>query len=327
MRYLVTGGAGFIGSHLCQALVARGDVVVALDDLSAGRRANLAAIAADGAFSFVAGSALDRGTVGELVAEVDGVFHLAADVGVRHTLRRPSSCWQRNTGGAETVLTAAAQRGVRTLVASTSEIYGPCPPVPVSEAAPTVPPAIGAARWAYAASKAFAEDRAAQLRATDGLPVVVARVFNTVGPRQSPCYGMVLPNLVEQALRGEDLTVHGDGRQRRCFCDVEDTVAALCGLFDEDRAIGRTVNVGGDQEVSIVDLAATVITSTGSSSGVRLVPYQQAYGPGYVDVRRRVPDLSAVVTLLGWRARHDLDAMIDRVARCTSTELVGLGRR
>jgi UDP-glucose 4-epimerase len=317
-RYLVTGAAGFIGSHLCEALVRRGDAVIALDDLSTGSLDNLSALShpsdtiTGSRLTFVRGCVTDERLLHELTADADSVCHLASDVGIHRTMSRPDECWRRNTEGARAVLGAASRRRLPTLLLSTSEVYGLTPAVPVSEGAPRIAPVPNSARWAYAASKVAAELEAERSFSEHRLPVVIARIFNTVGPRQSGRYGMVLPRLIDQALRGDELTVHGDGHQRRCFCDVDETVAALLDLTDDDRAVGRTLNVGTDHETSILQLADLVLSATGSSSGVRLVPYDEAYTSGYEDVRRRVPDLRALERLVGWRPSGDLGAALER---------------
>lgn len=312
MRYLVTGGAGFIGSHLTTRLLRLGGEVIVLDDLSTGALENVREFP-DPRVRFVHGSTADRDVAARLIREVDAVFHLAAVVGVQRVVERPRVALRDNVLGAHAVLDAAARHGRPTLVASSSEVYGRTRVGPLAEDADVLAGAVRDGRWAYARSKVMTEVHGMGLHRALGLPVVIARLFNTVGPRQTGRYGMVLPRFVEQALAGRDLTVYGDGRQSRCFCDVDDVVEALVGLLHEPAAVGESVNVGGQDSITIGQLAARVITLTSSSSGLRLVPYEQAYGKGFEDVRSRVPDTRKIHRLLGWRPRRDLDATVRRL--------------
>ncbi|HEX2028874.1 MAG TPA: NAD-dependent epimerase/dehydratase family protein [Nitriliruptorales bacterium] len=311
MRYLVTGGAGFIGSHLVEALVAEDHEVVVLDDLSTGRLDNLAAVRGD--VQFLHGDVRDEALVARAVEGTDTVMHLAATVGVRRVVQRPLDALLANVRGAEVVLAQAERSGARALVTSTSEVYGKNPSVPLSETDDLVigPPSVP--RWTYAASKAVVEMIAMGRAREHGAAMVVARLFNTVGPRQTGAYGMVVPRFVRQAIAGEDLTVYGDGRQSRCFCAVEDVVAALLGLVNDARADGGVFNVGSDREVTVRALADTVVARTASRSRIRMVTYEQAFGSGFEEPRRRVPDTRRIRALLGWRPASELEATIDRL--------------
>ena len=311
MRYLVTGGAGFIGSHLVEALVARGDQVTVLDNLSTGGASNLAAV--EGRYRMVHGSVLDALLVDDLVAEADVVVHLAAAVGVRLIVEKPLHSLITNIRGSETVLEAAHRYRRKVLIASTSEIYGKNDKAPFREDDDRVLGSTKVNRWGYSTSKAVDEILAFAYYRERGLPTIVVRLFNTVGPRQSPAYGMVIPRFVDQALAGEPLTVYGDGGQSRCFCDVSDVVRAMVGLLEETAAIGDVFNVGSTEEVTIADLAHRVIEITGSSSDVKLIPYEEAWEQGFEDMRRRVPDIGKINDLLGWAPERSLDEIIENV--------------
>jgi len=313
-RVLVTGGAGFIGSHLAEALVASGRRVTALDDFSTGRFDNIAHLQGDERFALVAGSICDRQLVEELARAHDKIFHLAAVVGVRNVIEDPVRTIETNIAGTETVLEYAARYARPTLVASTSEVYGKSEDLPFREDGDCVLGPSSRRRWAYACSKLLDEFLALAYRLKTGLPVVIARLFNVVGPRQTGRYGMVLPTFVGQALRGEPLTVYGDGTQRRTFCDVQDVVPALLALMDSERARGEVVNLGGTQAVSMNELARLVLEVTGSSSQVVHVPYDRAYPAGFEDMQARVPDISKAERLVGFRPGTDLRHTIARVA-------------
>jgi UDP-glucose 4-epimerase len=312
MRYLVTGGAGFIGSHLVEALVARGDQVTVLDNLSTGDASNLAAV--EGRYRMVHGSVLDALLVDDLVAEADVVIHLAAAVGVRLIVEKPLHSLITNIRGSETVMEAAHRYRRKVMIASTSEIYGKNENAPFKEDDDRVLGSTKVNRWGYSTSKAVDEILAFAYYRERNLPTIVVRLFNTVGPRQSPAYGMVIPRFVDQALKGEPLTVYGDGGQSRCFCHVSDVVRALSSLLDDPRAIGDVFNVGSTEEVTIAELARRVIEVTGSSSDVRFIPYDEAWEEGFEDMRRRVPDIGKVNELLGWTPRLTLDQIIESVA-------------
>lgn len=321
MHFLVTGGAGFIGSHLCDRLVASGHHVTAVDDLSTGSPANLREALRHPRFRFVRGTVLDPNLVGRLVARADAVAHLAAAVGVMLVVRSPVKTIETNIRGTEVVLDRAARRRIPVLIASTSEVYGKGAKVPFAEGDDSVlgPPDRG--RWAYAASKLVDEFLALAYWKERGLPVVVARLFNTVGPRQTGRYGMVLPRFVEQGLRDRSISVFGDGRQTRCFAHVSDVVGALAGLLRTRRAQGQVVNVGSEEEISIGALARLVRRKTGNRAAIRRVPYDRAYEEGFEDLRRRVPDLTRLRRLIGDRPRIGIEAIVDSVIADVRTRI------
>jgi UDP-glucose 4-epimerase len=312
MRSLITGGAGFIGSHLAEALLADGREVVVLDDLSTGRLENLAGNGA-GAAEFVHGSVVDVDVVERLVAEVDEVYHLAAAVGVFTIQQRTLDSLRVNLRGTEVVVDAAARHEVRFLLASTSEVYGKNTTIGLREDDDRVLGSPLKSRWSYAEAKAIDETVTAQYVQHHGLRGVLVRLFNTVGPRQTGRYGMVMPRFVTQALAGESLTVHGAGTQTRCFCHVADVVPALMRLMETEAAVGQVFNIGNPEQVSINVLAQRVIDRTGSASGVVHLDYEDVYGPGYEDMERRVPNCDRVHDLIGWTPRYDLDDIIDAV--------------
>lgn len=304
LRTLVTGGAGFIGSHLCEALAAAGDEVVALDNLSTGSRENVALLAerAGTRFRLVQADILDAAAVDRAVADADRVFHFAAAVGVRLVMERPVSTIITNTRGSEHVLDACARHGRRVLLASSSEVYGKMGSMqdaPLGESDDWRLGATTIRRWSYACTKALDEFLAFAHAKESGLGVVVVRLFNTVGPRQSPHYGMVIPAFIDAARAGRELIVHGDGTQTRCFNCVHDAVDALVRLMNCTDATGEVVNVGSDRAVSIGDLAALVIRACRSSSTIRLQPYSQVYGGGFEDMARRTPSLTKLRSLIG----------------------------
>jgi UDP-glucose 4-epimerase len=313
MRVLITGGAGFIGSHLADRLLDDGHEVAALDDLSTGSRANVAHLEARRGFRLIVGSVIDEAALGPLVEQSDLVFHLAAAVGVRLIVERPVHTIETNVHGTETVLKHASRRGTPVFVASTSEVYGKSADVPFRESADLVLGPSDKHRWAYACSKLLDEFLALAYCREQGLPVVVVRLFNTVGPRQTGRYGMVLPTFVRQALAGEPLTVFGDGQQRRSFTYVSDVVDAFVALAAEPRAVGEVFNIGNTGEISIRDLADRVRELAGSASPVTLIPYDEAYEAGFEDMPRRVPDISKVGRLVGYRPKVALDEIIERV--------------
>ena len=313
MRYLVTGGAGFIGSHLCEALLARRDEVVVLDDLSTGTARNLAALDPQARLGFEHGSVLDHGLVSRLAASADVVVHLAAAVGVKLIVERPLESLITNIRGTEIVLDAAAASGAKVLVTSTSEIYGKNADGPVAEDADRVLGSPFRSRWSYSTAKAVDEILAHAYWRDRGLPTVVVRLFNCVGPRQTGEFGMVIPRFVRQALAGEDLTVYGDGEQRRCFCHVHDTVTALIALLDHPGAVGQVFNVGAVNETSMTRLAEAIVRRIGSVSSIVRIPYDQAYEIGFEDMHRRVPDLTRIRSLTGWEPTRTLDDILDDV--------------
>jgi UDP-glucose 4-epimerase len=314
MRSTVTGGAGFLGSHLVELLLDSGDEVVVLDDESTGRPDNLREVLGNPRIEYRVGSVLDPDVVRAAVSGSDRVFHLAAAVGVRRIVEHPLEGLRINLHGTENVLDACVEHGARVLVVSTSEIYGKNTADALHEGADRILGSPLVARWTYAAAKGLDESFAHAYRQEYGLDVVIARPFNTVGPRQTGRYGMVVPNLVGQALREEPLTVFGDGRQSRCFSSVFDVVPAFVRLIEEPRALGLAVNLGGGTEISILELAARILSITGSRSRIHLVPYDEAYGDGFEDMRRRVPDNSLARDLIGFVPRTGIDDIIWSVA-------------
>lgn len=310
MKVLVTGGAGFIGSHLSSRLIAKGAEVTVLDDLSTGSRANIAALEGSPRFRFAHGSIVDPVIVGRLVAESDVVYHLAAAVGVKYFLDHPVQSLLTNVRGTETVLAAAAKRGAKVIVASTSEVYGKREGVPFRESDDLISGPTHVPRWGYACSKAFDEFLALAYHREYGLPVIIVRFFNTVGPGQSHRYGMVVPNFIRNALRQRPLVVYGTGDQRRCFCYVGDAVRAIEYLAETPAAIGEVFNIGTTEEVSINELARRVITMTGSSSRVEHRPYELGYGENFEDMQRRVPDISKLEAVTGFRPSTSLDEIL-----------------
>jgi len=310
---LVTGGAGFIGSHLAEAALATGDAVVAVDDLSTGSYRNVGHLS-ESDFHLVVASVDDAATMEGLVRAADVVYHLAAAVGVKLIVDDPVRTIETNIRGTEVVLRLANKWRRPVVLASTSEVYGKSERVPYAEEHDMVLGPTTHSRWSYAASKAIDEFLAIAYFRRDGLPVVIARLFNTVGPRQTGRYGMVIPTFVRQALCGEPITVYGDGRQTRAFTYVGDAVAALLELPRRPASFGEVFNVGGGQEISIMDLARLVRECTGSSSEIITLPYDQAYAPGFEDMHRRVPDISKLQRVTGLTPSVGLEEIIDRVA-------------
>ena len=320
MRYLITGGAGFIGSHVADALVSRGDEVLVLDDLSTGRLDNLGPSLESGRVEFVEGSILDAELVDECTASTDVCIHFAAAVGVELILERPLDSLLRNVRGSDIVISSVANRRGKVLVASSSEVYGKNNVDALAETADRILGPPSTARWAYSMAKAFSEVLANAYRAEQSTEVVNVRFFNTVGPRQTGSYGMVLPRFVSQALADEPLTIYGDGTQTRCFTHVSDVADAVLRLCDAEAAVGQTFNIGSPNEISILELARRVIERCGSSSEMVLIPYQEAYGDGFEEIGRRHPDLSLIGRVAGWAPSHTLDDMIDDViAHCSAS--------
>jgi len=313
VRYLITGGAGFIGSHLSEVLLERGENVFVLDDLSTGSVENIRHLKANGRFHYVFDSILNKHLLAELVDESDVVIHLAAAVGVRLIVEHPVRTLETNIHGTQSVLDAASKKKKLVFIASTSEVYGKSDKVPFHEDADLVLGPTTKSRWSYAASKALDEFLALSYWKERKQPVKIARFFNTVGPRQTGRYGMVLPNFVRQALAGEPITVYGSGKQSRCFCDVRDSVESLIRLLATDKSIGEVVNIGTDQEVTIERLAHLVKERTESNSTITFVPYDQAYEPGFEDMPRRVPSLDKLEKLTGFRPAIPLVEIVDRV--------------
>jgi UDP-glucose 4-epimerase len=310
VRALITGGAGFIGSHLAEALLAAGHQVFVIDNLSTGSIQNIEPLKAHAAFKYVVGDITNEPLLAELVDDCDVVFHLAAAVGVKLIVEEPVRTIETNVHGTEVVLKHANKKKKLVIFASTSEVYGKSTDVPFHEDADLVLGPTPKHRWAYACSKAIDEFLALAYWKERKLPVVIVRFFNTVGPRQTGRYGMVIPNFVRQALAGQPITVHGDGSQTRSFCHVRDVVGALLRLMDEPRAVGEVFNVGNSQEISIMALAERVRALTASGSPIVTIPYDQAYESGFEDMPRRVPDLSKIHALVGYEPRTDLDAIL-----------------
>jgi UDP-glucose 4-epimerase len=313
VRYLITGGAGFIGSHLAERLLARGDHVVLLDNLSTGSVENIRHLKSNDRLQHHFDDIENRQLVAELVDDADIVVHLAAAVGVKLIVESPVRTIETNVNGTQMILEAACKKRKLVLTASTSEVYGKNTNVPFTEDADLVLGATTKGRWSYAASKALDEFLALSYWKEKKLPVIVVRLFNTVGPRQTGRYGMVLPNFVKSALEQTPIQVYGNGKQSRCFCDVRDTVEGLIRLMDTEKSIGEVVNVGNTQEVSIEELANLVKLRTASSSAIEFIPYDKAYEPGFEDMMRRVPCVDKLHALTGFRPQTPLNEIIDRV--------------
>jgi len=310
---LVTGGAGFIGSHLCELLVHHGHQVVAIDNLSTGRLENIQHLLPMAGFQFVRESINNSQVLDRLTSEADIIIHLAAVVGVKLIVEDPVNTIATNIMGTEAVLTTANRYGCKVMLASTSEVYGKGFKVPFNEEDDCVMGPTSHSRWSYATSKAIDEFLGLAYFRQFGLPVVVMRFFNTVGPRQTGQYGMVVPRFVRQALANEPITIYGDGEQSRCFADVADIIDATVKLASHARAVGEVFNIGSTEEVTIRELAEKVIEATGSQSMITYVPYDEAYAPGFEDMRRRVPDLEKVHQLIGYEPRFTLDETLKRV--------------
>ena len=312
MRVLITGGAGFIGSHLADALLAQGDQVAILDNLTTGSRANIAHI--EDQIEIHQGDIRDAALVSKLVKDADLILHMAAALGVKNIMENTVESVSINFTGSDVVLKAATEHGKRLIIASTSEIYGKNPQQPLNEESDRVVGAPQKIRWTYSDAKALEEAIAHTLHRTHGLKVTTVRFFNTVGPRQTGQYGMVLPRFIQQALNNEDITIYDDGSQSRVFCHVDDAVRAVIALTKDDSTIGDYFNVGGVGETTMRELALKVIERTGSQSQLLSIPFDQAYGPGFEDMQRRVPDISKIKAKLGWEPTHNLDSIIDSVA-------------
>jgi UDP-glucose 4-epimerase len=311
MRIFITGGAGFIGSHLCDDLLALGHRVLILDNMSTGSTANISHIRDQ--IEINQGDIRDLNLVEELTESADLVLHMAAALGVNTILENPIESVSTNFTGSEVVLSAATKLKKRIIIASTSEIYGKNPKQPLSETDDRVVGAPQKIRWTYSDAKALEEAVAHALYLTKGLQVTTVRLFNTVGPRQTGRYGMVVPRFVQSALKNEPITVYGGGTQSRVFCHVSDAVRAILSLSNSDEAIGEVYNVGGVGEVSILELAEKIIETTNSSSKITFTPYDEAYPVGYEDMQRRVPDISKIKSALGWVPEKNLDNIIDDV--------------
>lgn len=316
MKYLITGGAGFIGSHLVEKLIVRGDQVVVLDNLSTGLASNLSGIKEK--FVFEQGNILDKAKIDKIVSESDYVVHLAAALGVLNIVNKPLESLKTNLQGSEIVLEACDKYGKPALVASTSEIYGKNGKVPLNEEDDRIIGHPLKSRWSYSEAKAVDESLAYFYYIENKLPIRIVRFFNTVGPRQVGNYGMVVPRFVSAALRNEPLYVYGTGDQIRCFCHVDDAVRALLLVMDSDKAIGEVFNVGNNQQISIIELAKKVIEITGSKSSIEKIAYEKAYPEGFEDMQRRVPDISKIKRVLGWAPEINLDQVINDIAAHSS---------
>jgi UDP-glucose 4-epimerase len=313
VRALITGGAGFIGSHLSESLLDRGDEVLVLDNLSTGSIDNIAHLKGSRGFEYFIDSVENEPLLAELIDRSDVVFHFAAAVGVKLIVEQPVHTIETNVHGTEVVLKHANKKKKLVVIASTSEVYGKSEDVPFREDSDLVLGPTPKHRWAYACSKAIDEFLALAYWKERKLPVLIVRFFNTVGPRQTGQYGMVIPNFVRQALAGEAITVFGDGKQSRSFTHVTDVVGALLKLVDEPRAVGQVVNIGNTQEITIEELARRVRELSGSSSPIKYIPYDQAYESGFEDMPRRVPDLSKIERLVGYKPEHSLDDILNQV--------------
>jgi UDP-glucose 4-epimerase len=314
LRYLITGGAGFIGSHLSERLLEQGDRVVLLDNLSTGSMENIRHLKGSPQLEYHLDGIENRQLLAELVDDADVIVHFAAAVGVKLIVESPVRTIETNVNGTQLVLEAACKKKKLVLIASTSEVYGKNTNVPFHEDSDLVLGATTKGRWSYAASKALDEFLALSYWKEKHQPVIVARFFNTVGPRQTGRYGMVLPNFVKRALNNDPIEVFGDGTQSRCFCDVRDTVEALLRLMPMERAIGEVINIGNTEEISIGDLAKLVKQRLGSSSPIVFIPYDKAYEPGFEDMMRRVPNIDKLHALTNFRPQTSLAEIIDRVA-------------
>ncbi len=312
MRAFITGGAGFIGSHLADALVARGDSVTILDNMSTGSAKNIAHL--QGKIEVHEGDIRNKALVEKLVEEADNVFHMAAALGVKNIMEHTIESIDRNFNGSEVVLHAATKHKKRLLIASTSEIYGKNPNQPLNEESDRVVGAPQKIRWTYSDAKALEEAVAFTLHKTQGLHVTTVRFFNTVGPRQTGQYGMVVPRFIQAAIKNEDIVIYDDGSQSRVFCHVEDAVKAVLTLIETDSTIGDYFNVGGKGETTIKQLAEKVIKQTQSTSQIKYIPYTDAYPAGFEDMQRRVPDITKIRNAIGWQPTHTLESIIKSVA-------------
>jgi UDP-glucose 4-epimerase len=315
MRILVPGGAGFIGSHLCERLLNEGHIVTALDDFSTGRAQNLTLIEGKKGFTLTEGSILDTQLLISLISDSDYIFHLAAAVGVFNIVNNPLASLLTNIRGTENVLEAAAQRNIPVFVTSSSEVYGKNVSDSLRESDDRILGSPVTLRWSYSEAKAIDESLAYAYFVEKKLETRIVRFFNTVGPRQLGAYGMVVPRFVRAALNNEPITIYGTGEQTRCFGHVYDAVEAVIEIAFSPNTIGKVINIGNDFEISINDLAKRVIAETGSSSSVVHIPYEEAYGDGFEDMERRVPNIELINQLVGWKPQRDLSTMISDIAR------------
>ncbi len=310
MKTVVTGGAGFIGSHLCERLLEMGHRVVVLDNLSTGSVDNLGKVRTNRNFEFIEGSILDKALVSKVMTSANQCFHLGAGLGVQRILERPYETLKTNLVGTENVVEVATEHRTKIFLASTSEVYGKTDKQPLSEDSDRVLGSPSILRWAYSEAKAIDETLLEMFRQSHGLRYVVGRFFNTVGPRQSGDYGMVLPRFVSSAISNEPIRIFGDGSQSRVFAHVWDAVDGVLKVFFDERAEGQAINIGGEEEISIRELAERVISVTGSSSRIEYVSYEDAYPAGFEETMRRVPDTTKLRTLTGWKPKYSLDEII-----------------
>ncbi len=315
MKVLVTGGAGFIGSHLSEFLLEKGHKVLVIDDLSTGSIENILHLKSNPDFEYTIDSILNTPVTAELVDRSDCIFHLAAAVGVRLIVESPVQTIETNIKGTETILDLACKKKKKTIIFSTSEVYGKSGKIPFNEEDDLVMGSTTKGRWSYACSKAIDEFLALAYWKEKKLPATVIRLFNTVGPRQTGQYGMVITTFVQQALEGKPLTVYGDGSQTRCFCHVHDVIQAIYKVSQEDKALGQVYNIGTDEEISIMELARRVISITGSSSQIVVIPYSEAYEEGFEDMLKRRPDLAKITDLIGYKPIRDLKQIIEDVVQ------------
>ncbi|MCX7824450.1 MAG: GDP-mannose 4,6-dehydratase [Verrucomicrobiae bacterium] len=313
MKALITGGSGFVGSHLAEALLARGESVLVLDDLSTGSITNIAHLKKDPKFAYIIDDVTNRRVLAEAGDECDVIYHLAAAVGVRLVVESPVRTIETNLDGTQAVLEAAAKKRKKVLLASTSEVYGKSAKIPFSETDDLLIGPSNKGRWSYACSKLMDEFLGIAFWKERKLPVVIARLFNTVGPRQTGRYGMVIPNFVRQALAGQPITVYGNGKQQRAFGHVQDVVGALIQLMEREDTVGEVFNVGNDVEITIEGLARLVKEMTGSASEIVYVPYDEAYEEGFEDMLRRVPDLTKIKQRIGYQPRYQLRDILQHV--------------
>ncbi|MCK9555477.1 GDP-mannose 4,6-dehydratase [bacterium] len=313
MKYLITGGAGFIGSHLSDALVKRGDEVYVIDDLSTGSLKNIEHLKSEKNFHCVIDTVMNEAVIGVLTYKCDVVFHLAAAVGVRKIIESPVETIETNVHGTENVLKAAAKEKKPVVIASTSEVYGKSMNRVFNENDDSIMGSTQKSRWSYACSKAIDEFLALAYLKEKSLPVIIVRLFNTVGPRQTGRYGMVIPNFVKQAIKGEPITVFGDGKQTRCFTYVTDVVNALIKLSETKSAVGEVFNIGSEEPISISGLAGKIKEKTSSPSEISYIPYDKAYESGFEDMLRRVPDISKLRKFIGYKAEYTLDMTLGKI--------------
>jgi len=315
-KILISGGAGFIGSHLAEKLLKDNKEVFVVDNLSTGRLENIEHLKSNKDFHFIEGSVLDEDLMKELIGKVDQVYHLAAAVGVKKILKEPLDCLLTNIKGTEIVLKEAEKRNVKVLIASSSEVYGKGDKVPFKEQDDRIYGSVYNNRWIYAFSKGVDEFLSLAYYKEKNLPVIVVRFFNVIGPRQVGRYGMVVPTFVKQGLKGEPITVYGDGEQTRSFADVEDIIGAIIKLMDTKQAEGQVINLGADREISMNNLAKKVKELTNSSSKITHIPYAQAYPDGFEDLKRRVPDISNVRKMIGYEPKFSLEETIKKIIKC-----------